>query len=277
MTGWPRITVVTPSFNQVEYLEETLETIHGQGYPELEHIVMDGGSTDGSVDVIRRWAEHLDYWQSEPDGGQTSALRRGFELATGEILCWLNSDDLYEPWTLREVGEFFLSNPEAEVVYGDSTWISDTGEFIRPKREHPFSRFIFLYDHDFIPQPSTFWRAGLYQRVGGLDPSFDLAMDADLFIRFADVTKVHHRRRPWSRMRLYPDQKNQRLRSKSNLEGRRIRSRYLGDKSDSSLRWRHQAARALRIGWKVTTGRYSPADLRSRLPGGATRRLTNPR
>ena len=257
-----KITVVTPSYNQGRFLEQTLRSIHDQGYPNLEHIVIDGGSSDDSVAILERWSDRIDYWVSEPDAGQTHALVKGFERSTGDILCWLNSDDMFEPWTLDEVSRFFETHRHAEVVYGDATWIDIDGRTVRTKREHPFSRFVFLYDHDFIPQPSAFWRRPLYERVGGLNPSFDLAMDADLFIRFADVTQIHHVRRPWSRMRVYPEQKNQELRPQSNLEDEMIRARYLQPQPRWVLRGKRAAARVMRSTWKLVTGCYTFVDLR---------------
>lgn len=256
----PRISVVTPSFNQAKYLEATMRSIHGQGYPNLEHIVMDGGSTDGSVDIIRRWADRLAYWVSESDKGQTDALIKGFERSTGEIQCWLNSDDLFEPGTLREVAEFFSLHPRARFVYGDSIWIDAEGGIIKRKREHRWSRFVWMFDHNFIPQPSSFWRTDLYRDVGGLDAQYQFAMDADLWIRFADVTQPRHVRRFWSRMRFYPEQKNTRLRSATGKEGRAIRLRYLEPVSRGHSRLRRRAARLLRVGLKAIAGGYSLSE-----------------
>ena len=253
----PRITVVTPSYNQARFIEATLLSVINQDYPNLEYIVIDGGSTDGSVEIIQRYADRLAYWASEPDHGQTDALLKGFARATGDILCYLCSDDLFERRTLHEVAEFFRVHPLVQAVYGDGVWIDVEGRPIRPKKEHPFSWFIWMYDHDYIPQPSTFWRRELYQKVGGLDPSFDLAMDADLFIRFAEVSPLRHVARTWSRMRFYPEQKNQRLRARSDFEDKLIRRRY-GIATDSS--WSQAAKRVLakgmRVGWKFALGCY---------------------
>lgn len=251
---WPRITVVTPSYNQAQFLGDTLRSIIEQGYPNVEYIVMDGGSTDGSADVLRRYADKLAYWTSRPDGGQTEAIIEGFARATGEILCWLNSDDLHEPWTLHEVAEFFRSQPLARVVYGDARWIDGNGRPIRPKKEHPFNRFIWLYDHNFIPQPSTFFRRELYEEVGGLNPQFDLAMDGDLWIRFAEVATIHHMRRPWSQMRCYPAQKMQRLRTRGDGEDLAIRRRYLSDRR--SWPRKRLFAKGMRVAWKLVMGCY---------------------
>jgi glycosyltransferase involved in cell wall biosynthesis len=252
----PRISVVTPSYNQGEYLSDTLGSIHDQGYPNLEHIVMDGGSTDNSVEIIRGYSSRLAFWTSERDGGPNSALVDGFGRASGDILCWLNSDDLFEPGCLFEVARFFAEHPEAEVVYGDAVLVDRSGQPIRPKKEHPFNRFIWLHDYNFIPQPSTFWRRQLYDRVGGLDKSFHLAYDGDLWVRFAEVARIHHVRRKWSRMRIYAEQRNQKLRAQSDLEDMRIRARYVEEQPMVMRRAKSVAAKGLRISWKLATGCY---------------------
>lgn len=256
MDPWPRISIVIPSFNQGRFIEATLRSLFDQGYPNLEVLLIDGGSTDNTIEIVQRYADRLAYWVSEPDEGQTHALIKGFDRATGEIGGWLCSDDLHEPWTLREVAQFFASHPQAQVVYGDSSWIDIDGRPIRPKREHAFNRFIWTYDYNFIPQPSTFWRMSLYRQVGGLDKAFDLAMDADLWIRFADVTRLYHVRRYWSRMRFYPQQKNQARRAESNAEDRLMRRRYIGDEPLYSLRTKKVLAKGMRIAWKLATGCY---------------------
>ena len=159
---WPKISVVTPSFNQGRYIEATIKSVLDQGYPNLEYIIMDGGSTDGTVEIIERYSDRLAYWVSEEDEGQTDALIKGFDRASGDILCWLCSDDLFEASTLQEVAETFVRNPDWDVVYGDSFWIDAVGRPIRFKREIPYYRFIWMYDHNYLPQPSTFWRRGIY-------------------------------------------------------------------------------------------------------------------
>ena len=253
---WPRISVVMPSFNQVAFIERSIRSVVDQNYPNLEFIVMDGGSTDGTLEIIERYRDRLSWLTSEPDGGQTDALIKGFQRSTGDIQCWLCSDDLFEPHTLREVASFFARNPVIEAVYGDSWSIGPDDAPIRPKKEHSFNQFIWLYDHNYLPQPSTFWRRRLYKRVGGLDPTFQLAMDADLWIRFAAVARIRHVPRVWSRMRNYPEQKNRRLRQRSDLEDAAIRQR-LGQKQAA---WRlgcnRLLARGMRIGWKGVTGCY---------------------
>lgn len=261
----PRISVVTPSFNQARFIAATMESIHGQAYPNLEHIVIDGGSTDGSVEIIESYGDRLAFWVSEPDEGQTHALVKGFARASGDILCWLNSDDLFEPWTLAEVAAWFQKNPKSHFVYGDSTWIDADGVVIKPKREHGFSRFVWMYDHNFIPQPSSFWTREIYERVGGIDPRFDYAMDADLWIRFAEQTTPRHVRRPWSRMRFYPEQKNTALRGRTNREGAEIRSRYRRNEPPIVRGAKRRAARALRVLLKFAAGGFPLSEIRQHL------------
>ncbi|MGH3145251.1 MAG: glycosyltransferase family 2 protein [Rubrobacter sp.] len=254
--AWPKISVVTPSFNQGQYIEATIESVLGQGYPNLEYIIMDGGSTDDTVEILERYSEHLAYWVSEPDEGQTDALIKGFERASGDIFCWLCSDDLFESGTLREVAEVFTEHPDWRVVYGDSFWIDADSRPIRFKKEIPYIRFIWMYDHNYLPQPSTFWRRDLYQEVGGLDPRFNLSMDADLWSRFAERTKLHHVPLAWSRMRYYPEQKNLRLRSVSDEEDLVLRSRYLPDEPPWLRRLKWVFAKGLRVSLKLARGAY---------------------
>jgi glycosyltransferase involved in cell wall biosynthesis len=253
----PRISVVVPSFNHAHYLPSTLDSLLAQDYPNLEIILIDGGSTDGSVEIIRKYAAHLSYWVSEPDDGQTHALIKGFARATGEVFCWLNSDDLFEPWTLREVGTWFETHPSAGAVFGDTIWIDAEGRELRPQREMPFVRFVWMYTFNYIPGMSTFWRREFHLAAGGLNPYFNLAMDADLFVRIADLTKIHHVSRIWSRSRFYPSQKNSRLRADSDRENLEIRARYWNGAKPPLYGLRRGAAYALRIAWKASTGCYA--------------------
>ncbi len=252
-----KISVVVPSFNQGHYIEQTLISILGQAYPELELIVVDGGSTDNTVQILKKYKDGITWWVSEPDKGQTDALIKGFGRATGDIMCWLNSDDLLQPGALHEVASFFLNHPKVDAVFGDTTWIDDKGKPLREQREMPFNRFIWMYTYNYIPGMSMFWRRRIYEEVGGLNPEFDLAMDADLWIRFADVGKIAHVRQQWSMMRFYPEQKNRSLREKSDAEDLKIRARYLRDQQSYIYCFKKLLALNLRGAWKLFTGCYT--------------------
>ncbi len=258
----PRISVVVPSYNQGHYLRATLDSVLGQRYPSLELIVVDGGSQDDSKEILQGYASQLDWWVSEPDGGQTEALIKGFGHATGDIFCWLNSDDQFEPWTLAEVGDWFARHPSADVVYGDTMWIDARGRQLRAQREIPLNRFIWLHTYNYIPGMSTFWRRGIYEAAGGLDASFNVCMDGDLWMRMAELTKLHHVRRIWSRMRWYPAQKCRRLAETLEAEHLRICARYWHTERPPFLRARKQLAHAMRIAWKAATGCYAPGYVR---------------
>jgi glycosyltransferase involved in cell wall biosynthesis len=252
----PRISIVTCSFQQVRYLEQAMRSVLDQGYPWLDYVVIDGGSRDGSVDIIRRHADALAYWVSEPDEGQTDALIKGFRHCDGDVLGWLCSDDLLLPGALRTVAAYFAAHPEVAAVYGDALWIDGEGRFLRPKREMAFSRFVLLHDHNYIPQPSMFWRRSLYEAVGGLDARFDLAMDADLWERFSAHGRIAHIPVYLSCMRYYPNQKTRARRGDALREDAAIRARDTARGHRPDLRL---VARAMRVAAKLRAGGYAAA------------------
>jgi glycosyltransferase involved in cell wall biosynthesis len=253
------ISIVTCSYQQGAYLDATLRSVLDQRYPGLEYIVIDGGSTDASVAVIERHQKSLAHWVSEADKGQTDALIKGFSHASGEVQGWLCSDDLLLPGALARIGAFFAAHPHVQAVYGDSLWIDANGRFLRPKKEGAFFRHAFLFDHNFIPQPSMFWRRRLYETVGGLDPRFNLAMDSDLWERFSRHTRIAHIPEYLSCMRFYPQQKTRSLRPQGRLEDQEIRAR------SPLAAWRglqplHRlTGTALRVGAKLVAGGYGAA------------------
>ncbi len=227
---WPRISLVTPSYQQAHYLEETIRSILDQDYPNLEYLVMDGGSVDGSVDIIRRYEDRLAYWQSCPDGGQAAAVRAGLERADGEIMGWLNSDDLIFPGTLAYVADYFRRHPDVDVVYGHRVILNEsgfeTGRWILPPHDPELLPWA-----DFIPQECTFWRRKIYERVGGMDPDFRFALDWDLFLRFQKAG-ARIVRLPYfmGGFRVHPEQKNAvTIGTDGFQEMRKIRERALGE------------------------------------------------
>jgi glycosyltransferase involved in cell wall biosynthesis len=253
---WPRITVVTCSYNQGKFLEEAMRSVLDQGYPNLEYIVMDGGSKDNSVEIIKKYEHRLAYWASEPDKGQSDAIAKGFERATGDILAWLCSDDLLENGCLFEVGEWFAASPENKVVFGDTIFIDDKGAVTRRYRTMPFNRWILLNTANYIPQPSTFWSRLLYEEVGGMDRALQMGLDPDLWIRLSEKTRLVHKTRYWSRMRFYPEIKSLTMKPQMLAEHRKLELRYLGHKSHLVRSASRTVARVMRIAFKLFTGCY---------------------
>lgn len=197
------VSIITPSFNQAPFLEATIRSVLEQDYPELEYLIVDGGSTDGSVEIIQRYAERLAWWVSEKDQGQTDAINKGFARANGEVLAWLNSDDTYQPGAIREAAEFLTAHPDVGLVYGDANFIDQDGQVIGrfPAAQTDHRRLRQGYVH--IPQQSAFFRASLWRQVGPLDPSFYFAMDYDLWVRLSKVGRLVYHPRLWANFRLH--------------------------------------------------------------------------
>ena len=258
LVNYPKITLVTCSYNQGQFLEETIQSVLAQEYPNLEYIVIDGGSTDDSVAIIQRYEKHLAYWISEADRGQSDALCKGFDRGTGEIFGWLCSDDLLEPGALLEVGRLFSKREDLDVVFGDTIFIDAKGDVTRHYRTLPFRRWLLLNTSNYIPQPSTFWRAKIYRQAGGLDISRHVSMDPEMFLRFSEFTHLHHVRRYWSRMRLYPEAKSLRLKKENRIEHRRWERKYLGERTEVVRLVSRAIAKLLRISYKLCLGCYWP-------------------
>ncbi|WP_052323758.1 glycosyltransferase family 2 protein [Flavihumibacter sp. ZG627] len=182
---WPRITIVTPSYNQASYLEQTIRSVLDQQYPNLEYIIIDGGSADGSIDIIKSYSDKLTYWVSETDKGQSDALNKGFRKASGEILAWINSDDYYEKHVFYDVAINYL-NKGFDFFCGASRMINESGELIQElftENINFHSLLKYWKPHFCPPQPSMFFRREVYEELGGLDESLNYSMDFDLWLR----------------------------------------------------------------------------------------------
>ena len=206
-TAGMKISVVTPSYNQGAYLEATLRSLIDQNYPDLEMIVIDGGSTDGSVEIIQRYAPQLSYWESAKDRGQSDALNKGFTHVHGDIWSWLNSDDLLEPGTLQRVAEAFRQDPDVGVVYGDCVYVAQDGETVVDKYlVEQFSR-LGLLARCFLAQPSCFFRTSMVSPNVRADLHY--CMDYDLALRTAARgVKFHYVPEVFSRYRLHDESKS---------------------------------------------------------------------
>ena len=192
-TPAPQISIVTPSFRQGHFLERTIFSVLGQGYPALEYVVQDGGSTDETLDILRRYDPLLSSWASEPDEGQADAINRGFDRTSGGIMAYVNSDDLLLPGSLAYVARYFAEHPRVDVVYGNRLIIdeddSEIGAWILPGHDDEV-----LTLADYVPQETLFWRRRVWDQAGSrVDPSFGYALDWDLLLRFraAGATMVH--------------------------------------------------------------------------------------
>ena len=208
MNPLPRISIVTPSFNQANFLTRTIESVLSQDYPDLEYIIIDGGSADGSRKIIRQYENRLAYLESIPDKGQTDAINKGFTRASGKYLAWLNSDDVYHPGAIAEAVTFLDNHSDVGMVYGDCDFIDAQDRKIGtfPAAQTDYQRLRRGYVH--IPQQASFFRASLWQKVGPLDPGFYFAMDYDLWVRLAgQAPLVYLPGHVWASFRLHGEAK----------------------------------------------------------------------
>jgi glycosyltransferase involved in cell wall biosynthesis len=211
----PLVSIITPSFNQAPFLEETIKSVLEQDYPHIEYIVIDGGSTDGSVEIIKKYASPLENfrhsihaWVSEQDKGQTDAINKGFAQAKGDILAWINSDDTYNPKAVGEAVLYLMENPDVAMVYADCNFIDEQGRVIGKfaSRQTDYHRLRQGYVH--IPQQTMFFRAAYWKELGPLDPSFYFAMDYDLWVRIAARAPIKYLPgRTWASFRIHASSK----------------------------------------------------------------------
>ena len=231
MTEWPLISLVTPSFNQGQFLEATLQSVLSQGYPRLEYVVVDGGSTDGSVDILRRYAPHLTSWVSEPDEGQTDALVKGFARCSGVVMNWLNSDDLLRPGALFAVARAYMQGGP-DLIAGRCRDFRDdpeqpVGHFI--PTGHTFPECLRFWDGSYrYHQPCTFFSRSAYERAGGLDRGLHYLMDYDFYCRVLALpgARVREIDDELSAFRLHPDAKTSRAKDGFLREQRAVSRRY---------------------------------------------------
>lgn len=215
----PKISVVTPSYNQARYLERTIKSVINQNYPNLEYVIMDGGSTDGSVSIIQKYEDQLQFWVSQKDDGQYDAINKGFMKTTGEIMAWLNADDEFLPWAFRIVGEVLRRWPQIEWITTSRPMAIDQDDnAIKLNHVHGFNRSGFLHGDNllgagwrgthFIQQESTFWRRSLWDRAGAhLEASLNYAGDFELWARFFEHAQLFSIDVPLSCFRRHDDQK----------------------------------------------------------------------
>ncbi|MDZ7296061.1 MAG: glycosyltransferase [candidate division KSB1 bacterium] len=184
----PRLSIVTPSYNKAQFIEETIRSVLLQGYPDFEYIIVDGGSTDGTVEIIRKYEPWLARWVSEPDRGQSNAVNKGILMATGEILYWLNADDMCMPRAFERVAHVFVREPSVRLLTGQAMVVDKNGRPLRPMAASFTSWEDYALRRCSIYQVSTFFRKGVFKELGGLDESLHFSMDRELFLR---VTRLY--------------------------------------------------------------------------------------
>lgn len=201
---WPKITIITPSFNQGQFLEATIKSVLDQNYPNLEFMIMDGGSRDNSLAVIEKYQDSLTHWESQKDGGQTHAINKGLARATGDLINWLNSDDLLMPGALKSLANAYKARPNADLFYGDYQAVDGTGSLIYSRKAAPYSPHALVWGRQLSSQPAVFFTKSLLDRLGPLDESLTFCMDTEFWIRatrarasfsqiksFLGITRVH--------------------------------------------------------------------------------------
>ena len=251
----PKITIVTPSYNQDKFVRETIESILNQNYPNLEYFVVDGGSTDNSVDIIREYKDHIDWWVSEKDQGQTDAIMKGFNRATGELFAWVNSDDVLFPGCLKAVADCYLKNSKPDIIHTNVAYI-DSGSritsFVRVPRQ---SRFFFFRGVWHGAAPTIFYKTSLFRDIGGLNRKYYLSMDVDIWVRMMKTgAKVAHIPRYLGGFRWHDSAKTvqslRRRNTQENLETTEI--------LDANLSRSNQARRAF---WRKVYNLYQVMNL----------------
>jgi len=228
----PKITIVTPSFNQAHFIEETINSVLSQNYPNLEYIIIDGGSKDNTINIIKKYEKYLSYWISEPDKGQSDAINKGFHRSTGDILHWLNSDDLLVPGALQTIAEYFMNNPDIGCVIGDQEVIDEKGNTLMVRKVVPFHFRTALFTASLVPQPSAPFTREAWLKTGDLDITLQYQMDFEYYLRMAKKgVKFGIIPKTLSKFRIHSDSKTISGYSdkvkKANIE---IQKRYLNNK-----------------------------------------------
>lgn len=202
----PLVSIITPVYNGAKTLEQTIKSVIFQNYAPIEFFVMDGGSTDGTQEIIRKYASQITFWRSEKDDGMYEAINKGLKMASGDILAYLNADDLYYPETISTIVRHFESNPRSMIIYGNWNFIDSDGNFLYSYRCPSFnwSRFAVL-DWSYIPQPTTFWRKEVHEKIGFFDPEFKMAGDFDFFIRAGRYFWFDHIKTPLAKIRIHKE------------------------------------------------------------------------
>lgn len=256
----PMISIVIPSFNQGIFIENTLKSIIGQSYKNYEIIVMDGGSSDQTVEILKKYDKYIKYWVSEPDQGQADAIKKGFNLASGNVFSWLNSDDIYLPETLQIIADTFKNNL-ADIVYGNKLIIDQDNKVIAHRILTKFLPPPILQNYKYggfgIYQPAAFWSREIYFKSGGVDSSFKFCMDNDLFISFVvSSARFFYVNQFLAGFRIHGSSKTSVLRNVAAEELIQIEKRYNIDSKSIRCRLRRSTNRLYRVLMLLLAGHF---------------------
>lgn len=236
--NYPKISIVTPSCNQAEFLERTILSVLNQNYPNLEYIIIDGGSTDGSVEIIKKYEKYLTYWASEKDKGQADAINKGFKKNSGDIFAWLNSDDIYLPNTFFKVINVFNIYSNAGMIYANGLKINDKDEIVGWPKYAQYSLLDILCFR-IIHQPTVFIKSNLYGLVGGIDTSYNLLLDHELWLRLAQKTSIKYIDEYWAAARDHIAAKNKTQAINFGKEASRIIESFFKQNTEGVKQFRH--------------------------------------
>jgi glycosyltransferase involved in cell wall biosynthesis len=200
-----KVTIITPTYNQAEYIEQTILSVLNQNYKNIEYIIIDGGSNDGTIDIIKKYEDQLSYWISEKDNGQSHAINKGLKLATGDIVNWLNSDDWLEPNAINKIVNYFEKNEEIDIVFGNCNIVYPEND-VSLYTAVPFNPIDFS-SRISVHQPSTFWRMELMNKIGSVDESLHYCMDYDLWAKMLFTNKSGMLNEVLANFRRYPESK----------------------------------------------------------------------
>jgi len=249
MSYQPCVSIITPSYNQAQFVEETILSVLNQDYPDIEYIIVDGGSTDGTLDILRRYQDRIT-WLSEPDRGQADGINKGFRIAQGEVLAYLNSDDLYLSGAVRLVADYFQDNPDVGMVYGDCQIIDAHGNVLGLMRGRAFDLHRYIHRAEIIPQQAAFWRREVVGKVGLFDITLHYSLDYDFFIRAGQAFPVVYIPQPLACFRLHSVSKTVSREESHWRESLAVSERY-GMKPWTAWYWirrlRHLGLRALPV------------------------------